>query len=78
MLTAGQLVGLVMMFLLCLIPSGLFVGYVLGGMLNLPLWVRAIASTAAAAWLAYGLVFGSGSMQDGECTPAGLGIYNTC
>ena len=56
-MTFGHALGFVMVFALTMIPSGIFVGAVLGGLLNAPLQLRIVASVVCAAAFAYGIVF---------------------
>lgn len=76
--TAGQAIGLLFMFCLGLIPSTIFVGYVLGSLLNWPEWARLVASALGAGVIAYSAVFHTGPASDIDCVPAGPGIYNDC
>jgi apolipoprotein N-acyltransferase len=62
--TAGELVGLAGVFMVALIPSGIFVGALLGKSLRARLGIRIAAAVATAALLAYGVVFHGGAVDD--------------
>lgn len=63
-MTTGQIVGLLLMFCLALVPAGLFIGVVFGGILNLRHGLRWALAALAAAVLAYGIVIYPGTAGD--------------
>lgn len=63
-MTAGQILGIVLVFGLALVPSTLFVGVLAGGALRLTPMARLIATVATALALATGIVFFPGSADD--------------
>ena len=71
-MTPGELLGLLFMFALFMVPSGLFVGALIGRAFGWSFNTRCIVSACIAALCAYGVVFhmnGAGSVDD-DCPPS--------